>query len=179
LSGTEKQTATIGKVLSPHGVAGLVKVFPYSDFPDRCHDLDQITIDLNGRQALIKVEQASVYGRFWLMKLEGVHSREEASRLTGGDVLIPLSERVSLPAGRYYFDQVVGLKVFTAAGERLGDVAEVISTGGHDIYLVRAASKGDAPAREILVPAVRRFVKEIDPDGGRMVVELPEGLSEL
>jgi 16S rRNA processing protein RimM len=173
------EEAAIGQVLSPHGIAGFSKVFPYSDYPERCHDLDQVTLELNGKRSRLTVEKASVYGRFWLLKFAGIESREQAASLTGGLLLIPISERISLPQGSYFFDQITGLKVYTVGGEQLGEIVDVISTGGHDLYVLKQQPGVGASAKEILLPAVRRFIKQVDPEAGRMVVELPEGLTEL
>lgn len=172
-----KPTVEIGKILAPHGIAGLLKVYPYTDFPERCALLNEVTIELNGKRRRKTVEKAVVHGRFWLIKFAGVDTREVAALLTGGVILIPEAERVPLPAGVYYIDHVVGLKVYSVRGELLGRVARVISTGGHDLYAVRKRSRRGGA--EFLVPAVKQFVKLIDPDGGKMVVELPDGLLDL
>lgn len=171
-----KEEVAIGQILSPHGVAGLLKVFPYTDYPERCRKLDRVTLELNGKRDRLKVERASLYGRFWLLKFSGVDNREQAGRLTGGVLLIQKAERVTLPEGHYFFDQIEGLQVYTGVGELLGEVAEVIPSGGHDLYRVRRKS---GQGQEFLLPAVKQFIKQIDLAAGRMVVELPEGLTEL
>lgn len=168
-----KEDVAIGQVLSPHGVAGITRVYPYTDYPGRCHALKHVTLELHGKRGRLTVEKASIYGRFWLIKFVGVDTREQAGRLTGGILFISKLERPSLPEGSYYFDQIEGLEVYTARGELLGKIVEVVSTGGHDLYRVNCNGK------EILLPAVKQFVKQIDPFAGRMVVELPEGLTEL
>lgn len=174
----KNDAVTLGKILSPHGTAGLVKVFPYSDFPERCRLLREVTVDKEGKRRRMAVESASVHGRFWLLKLEGVDRREDAAALGGALLLIRPEERVPLPAGRYYFDEVIGLRVFSVQGEPLGRVKEIISTGGHDVYVVQGEAE-EAGAREILLPAVKEFIKEIDPAKGRMVVQIPAGLAGL
>jgi 16S rRNA processing protein RimM len=173
------EDVAIGQILSPHGVAGMSKVFPYTDYPERCHDLKQVTLELNGSRSRLTVENASIYGRFWLFKFKGVDSREQAGRLTGGMLFIPRDQRMTLPEGSYFFDQITGLKVYTVDGEQLGEIAEVISTGGHDLYVLKQQTAGGAPDKKILLPAVRSFIKQIDLSTGRMIVELPEGLTDL
>jgi 16S rRNA processing protein RimM len=173
------EDVAIGQILSPHGVAGMSKVYPYTDYPERCHDLDRVTLELNGERSRLKVEKAAIYGRFWLLKFAGIDSREQAGRLTGGLLFIPMADRISLPEGSYFYDQITGLQVYTVAGEQLGEITGVISTGGHDLYVLKQKPDGPAPGREILLPAVRRFIKKIDPAAGRMVVDLPDGLTEL
>lgn len=169
--------AVIGKFLSPHGVAGMIKVFPYSDFPERCYALKEINIRIGKDRRRVIVEKASLYGRLWLIKLQGIETREDAGRVTGGLLEIPVSERMPLAPGIYYHDQIVGLQVYNLIGEYLGEVVDISSHGGHDLYLVEVAcTRG---GKRLPVPAVKEMVKEIDLSRGRMVVELPEGLDEL
>ena len=63
-----------------------------------------------------------------------------------------------------------GLKVITATGEDLGEITDILETGSNDVYVVVG------PTGEILVPAIRDVIKEIDVLSGLMTVDLPEGL---
>ncbi|HPU01575.1 MAG: 16S rRNA processing protein RimM [Firmicutes bacterium] len=175
-SGAGKRGVAVGRVLAPYGTAGLVKVLPTTDFPERCHDLKEVACELHGAIRRFTVERASLYGRFWLIKFAGIETREQAAALRGAWVLIRPEERVALPAGSYYYDQIIGLEVYNAAGERLGRVKDVIPGAAHDFYLVRREAPGET---EFLLPAVKAFVREIDLAGGRIVADPPEGLMEL
>jgi len=159
-----EEWTTIGKILSPYGVRGYVKVYPYSDFPERCRCLKQVTLFRDGRRRVMEVESASVHGRLWLIKLAGIESPEEAAALRGSLLLIPAAERLPLPPGSYYLDQIVGLKVVAADGSLLGEVRDIIATGGHDLYLVRIPGQGVPPAR------VKQFVREVNLEEKTMVV---------
>ncbi len=166
----------VGRIAGPHGVAGLLKAIPLTDFPERCQELTEVVCDLNGRRQRLTVERAALHGRFWLVKFAGIDSREEAASLRGGVILIRPEERMPLPAGRYYFDQIIGLMVYNIAGEQLGLVREVIPGAAHDHYLVQSSDPGK---KEFLLPAVKEFILEIDLLGGRITAELPAGLLEL
>jgi 16S rRNA processing protein RimM len=54
----------------------------------------------------------------------------------------------------------------------LGKVVEIIHTPANDVYVVRR------PGAEVLIPALKEVVTTVDVAGGRMVVQLPEGLEE-
>ncbi len=172
----EKYDAIIGKVLSPHGVAGLVKVFPYSDYPDRVNLLEEVELLLGTVRRTVQVEKASVYGRLWLIKFRGFENREEAVRIRDSLILIPKEDRLALPEDSFYHDQLVGLRVYTAEQELLGIITDIISTGGHDLFVVeQQGSEG----KKHLVPAIKRFIVEVDLKAGTITVDLPEGLLEL
>lgn len=72
--------------------------------------------------------------------------------------------------GQFFWHQIIGLTVETADGRQLGRVEDVLRTGANDVYVVR----GDLG--EVLVPAIAPVVKRIDPDAGRLVVELIPGM---
>ena len=85
-------------------------------------------------------------------------------------VQIPLEEAVPLEEGEYYHFQLTGLRVETEDGQWLGQLAEVLSTGANDVYVVRG------PRGELLLPAVDEVVLELDLASKRMVVRLMRGM---
>ena len=105
-----------------------------------------------------------------LLKLEGCHDRAAVEKLRGQLVQIPIEEAMPLEQDEYYEYQIVGLAVWTAGGECLGTVYEIISTGSNDVYVVRG--KG----RDILIPAIEDVVLEVNLAKRRLIVELMEGL---
>ncbi len=108
----------------------------------------------------------------WILLFEGCHTREDALNLTNYFVKIPSSERVPLPSGHYYIDQIIGLDVLTEAGLNLGQVKNILKTGSNDVYVVDNNGNG----REILIPALKSVVKKIDLQKGYILIELPAGL---
>ena len=75
-----------------------------------------------------------------------------------------------LPEGQYYRFELVGLAVKSRAGEPLGEVADVFSTGSNDVYVVRG------PRGEILLPAIAGVIVEINLAQKTMTVAPPAGL---
>ena len=75
-----------------------------------------------------------------------------------------------LPEGRHYRFELVGLAVRSREGEDLGEVADVFSTGGNDVYVVRG------PRGELLLPAIAGVIVEIDTARKTMTVAPPPGL---
>jgi 16S rRNA processing protein RimM len=109
-------------------------------------------------------------GRAYTLKLRGIETITAAETLRGVDVVIPRSEAPPLAEGEFFVADVVGLRAVTTTGRALGTVAEVLSTGANDVYVVR----GDAG--EVLIPAIRDVVTSIDPAAGVLQVEPLPGL---
>lgn len=163
---------TVGEIVGTHGHRGAVRLIPHTDFPERFGELEEIAVWLGGRRTFFGVEGAFVHRRLVVLKLRGVDSLEAARRLRGGLLQITRDRLRPLPPGHYYLFEIVGLEVYGVEGEPLGRVADVIRTGANDVYVVRGG-KG-----EILIPALKTVVREIDLDRGRMTVDLPPGLVE-
>ncbi len=166
----------IGKIISPHGTGGMVKVYPYSDFPDRVHLLETVELERESRRRVYSLETASVHGGYWLIKFRDIDCRNEAEKLRGSLVRIPRNERPSLPEGTYYHDQLEGLNVYDHQGGHLGVVKGVIPGCGHDQILVSLVRDKESTK---MIPAVKNFIKLVDLSKGIMVVELPEGMLDL
>jgi len=168
----------IGKILGPHGINGLIKIQPLTDFPDRFRRMDQLEIyhpqgHLYGVLHLEEIRYLNNKGYF-IARLKGISSRDQAETLRGYMVKIPKDKRVALEKGDYWVDDIIGLMVVLHdQGTPLGRITEVLRTGEVDIYQVLA---GNGETRYI--PAVSEFIRNIDLQKGIIEVVLLEGLWE-
>ncbi len=119
------------------------------------------------------IRAARVRDQVVLLELEDVTDRDSAERLRGKDVEVPRHDAPRLPRGQYFWHQVIGLRVEDAATEqRLGTVTDILETGANDVYVVTSES-----GRELLIPAIKDVVLDIDPSQGRMLVALLPGMT--
>jgi 16S rRNA processing protein RimM len=154
----------VGWIAAPWGLRGYLKVQPLTDFPERFQRGAALWV--RGRR--IEVQRSRWSRGFVYLGLSGIDSRSAAEELRGALLEVPESDLTPLPEGQYYRFQVIGLEVRTPEGRSLGRVAEILSTGSNDVYVVRGGP------RELLIPAIEDVVKEVDVEGGRLVVEPPE-----
>lgn len=170
---TQEQLITIGKITTTHGHLGEVRVLPLTDFPERFRQLDEVTISLNGQLRQMHVIGVRPHRQFVILKLAEVKDMNAAIELRNALVQIPQSDLVALPEGHYYIFQLLGLKVFATGGDYVGELADVIRTGSNDVYSIRLPN-----GRELLIPALKSVVREIDLAQQRMVIEPPDDLWE-
>lgn len=114
-----------------------------------------------------------------LVRFDGVADRDAAVGLAGG---VLWAEETDLPdpgPGTVYTFQLLGLAVELPDGRALGTLEDVLATGAHPVYVVRAPATADGPGREILVPAPPEFVKRVDLEAGTIVVDPPAGFDEV
>ena len=160
----------IGKIGAPHGIRGEVRIIPLTDFPDRFADMKTVYVDKD----LLHIASVQVKndGQLILMSFEEYPTRETAAQLTKKLLYVDRSEVVPLQKGQYYTFDIIGLEAFNEAGESLGLVTDVLQTGSNDVYVASPEDGG----QQLLIPALRKVVKEIDLAAGRMVVDMPEEL---
>ena len=159
-----KTAVTIGRITSIHGIKGELRVMPLTDFPERFAAGAEVWLD----GAPVRVRRGRQHGREMIVALEGIETRDAAEALRGKELLAP--SPLELDEGVFYQHDIIGLRAETPEGEALGLVAEVISTGANDVYVVRG-ERG-----ELLLPAIEDVVREIDVANGRVIVELMPGL---
>ena len=97
--------------------------------------------------------------------------RNAAEALRGTLLTVPEQSLAELPEDTFYHFQLLDMDVYSDEGEYLGQVAEIIETPGNDVYIVRKPNE-----RDLLLPAIRDVVLDVDTDLARMTVHLMPGL---
>ena len=159
----EPWSLVIGRVMAPFGTRGELRVRPETDLPERFQDLEQVCLEgPDGEPHITRVQSARVTPKGVLLAVAASSNRRQAEALRNAWVKIKPSLALPLAEGAYYLHQILGLHVFTDDGRDLGEVTEVISTAANDVYVTPKA----------MIPALRQVVREVDLEGGRMVVSL-------
>ena len=162
----ESGQVTIGRIIKAFGLQGQLLVEPLTDFPERFAPESIVLLQGSPRT----IQHSRLTKGWWVLKLEGINTLEEACQLRDEPLTIGEADLHPLPQGQYYRFQIVGLRVYTTAGEYLGDITDILETGSNDVYVVKGAGK------ETLVPAIAEFIHEVDLEGRRIVIEM-EGAS--
>ena len=174
------QMTTIGKIIAPFGIKGAVKVYPYSDFLERYRSLKEVRLESKGFSRSQTIIGARRHKNLWIFHFECCSTRDEAEKLVDSMVRIPSAQRMHLPPGSFYLDELLGLEARDMGGKRLGYIRDILKTGSNDVYVIarkKEQSQSD-PCQEILVPALKSVVKEVNQEKGYILLELPAGLSE-
>ena len=161
----------IGRVVKPHGRRGEVVVHPLSDRPGRFETLKRAFVAAahGGDAREVRVSSSRPHQGRHVLALEGVASIDEAEALRDAELLIAEEELAPLPEGSFYHHELKGLRVVEPGGEPVGVVEDILETGaGAPILVV------EGPRGETLVPLAADFVRRVDLDGARIVVDLPE-----
>ena len=160
----------LGVIVRPHGLKGEVKISLLCSGLDRLASCPSLRLVKDGKE----IKRVSVIRSFMhpdgdaIVRFKEVVGVDEAESLRGAQVAVPASEKAELPPDSFYLDDLMGLKVVTVAGDDLGQIEEVMDGLANGVCVVRQGEK------EILIPALKSVIREVDLKARRMVVELPE-----
>lgn len=163
---------TLGRVAGVYGVKGWLridsqtrpveKILAYPDWwlrkGEQAYQVKRIDSRIQGQGVIVQICDA---------KGEAIEDRDVAAGLIGSLVEVNRDALPALPAGQYYWVDLIGLQVSNPTGTVLGTVIEMTSNGAQDVLVVN-----DAAGAKRLIPFVREhIVKEVDLAGGRIVCE--------
>ena len=162
-----------GKIVTSHGVRGLVKVEHLCDNAKVLTSAKKIYfMERDGSFSERKIVNASVAAQHVLMEIEGIESREEAISYRGKLIYLHRDD-IPVKKGAMLIADMIGLPVYhKESGEPLGEISDVSDVVGRRIYTVKYQGK------DVLIPDVPEFIKEIDEECGMAVLPIP-GLFDL
>ena len=165
----------VAHIVKTRGLRGEVVADLLTDFPERFQKLTKlIGVTTSGVRRSLEIEEQWFHGDRIVFKFAGFDRIEEAKELVGYDLAIPSEERVSLPKNSFYEWELAGCRVETIDGAKIGDVKEIMRTGG--VEILRVVDKTD---RERLIPMASDICVEIDIEKKLIRIDPPEGLLEL
>lgn len=166
----------IGRIGRAHGLHGEVRIQAMTSDPERFYDLadclllspdEKIVKDVHATGARVTPEQV-------LLKLRGIDSREQAEPLNGWLLAVRREQAVILPEDTWFICDLIGCAVYDEQRGYLGDLADVLQNAAQDVYVVRMAGQPN-----LMFPALKSILTNVDITGRRMDIRLPAGLYDV
>ena len=165
----------VARIVKTRGLRGEVVADLLTDFPERFENLKLLVgLSTSGTRRSLQIEEQWFHGHRIVFKFGGFDSIEDAKQLVGYDLAVPAEERVELPKDTFYEWELVGCRVETVDGEKVGDVREIMRTGGVEILTVV-----DNAGRDRLIPMASDICVDVDVEKKLIRIDPPEGLLEL
>ncbi len=166
-----EQFLRVGVISSTHGIRGEVKVFPTTDDVKRFKKLKNVILDTGREHLNLEVEGVKFFKQFVILKFKGIDNINDIEKYKGKDLLVDRANAVRLRKDEYFVVDLIGLEVFTEDGEKFGTMKDVLETGANDVYIIDSLNHG-----EVLIPAIKQCVLDIDIEANKMVIHLMKGL---
>lgn len=166
-----KEYFEIGQIVNTSGLKGILKIKPFTDDIKKFSNLKTIYIKTKNGLTEFKIEQVRYVKNMVMLKLAGIDTVEEAEKYRNLYIKILRDQEEELEEGSYYVVDILGCKVNTDANQELGKIVDVFQTGSNDVYVVK-----DEQGKQILLPAIKQVIKNVDIKNKIITVHLLEGL---
>ena len=160
----------IGQIVNTSGLKGVIKVKPFTDDITKFNTLKTIYIEIKNELKSFEIEKVYFNKNMVFLKLKGIDTVEQAESYRNYYLKIERTDE-ELDKDSYYIVDIEGCKVYTEEQKFLGIISEVFSTGSNDVYVVKSED-----GKQILLPAIKDVIKQVDIKNKKIIVHLLEGL---
>ena len=165
-----EQFLQVGVISSTHGIRGEVKVFPTTDDPNRFKKLKKVILETKKEKLSLEVQGVKFFKQFVIVKFKGIDNINDIEQYKGCSLFVSREDAVALEEDEYFIADLIGMEVFTEEG-RFGVVKDVMETGANEVYILESDEHG-----EVLIPASRECVLDVDVESKKMKIRLMDGL---
>ncbi len=160
----------VGQIVNTQGLKGEVRVYPFTDEIDRFDDLKGFYLgkDLN---TIWEVERVRYKGNMVIMKIKNIDTVEMAEKLKNKFMYVSRENGRELEEGEYFISDMIGIDVYTVDGKHVGVLNDVLQYSANDVYVVKGLEN-----QEYMIPAMIKFVPEIDMDERKMIIDPIKGM---
>jgi 16S rRNA processing protein RimM len=173
MTGDDEDSVIVGRIVGAHGIQGEVKVKPIG--MGRGKSSIRLRARLwvgpdDGEGNWFTVERIRHTGSGSVVKLKDVDDRNRAESFRGCFLKINKEQCRPLPKDTFYVFDLIGLQVYTIDSRYVGTIKEVITNTVQDILII------DSEGKEILIPAVKPFIKKVDLVEHQVILDPIEGM---
>ena len=161
----------VGVITSTHGVRGDVKVFPTTDDPNRFKRLKEVILDTGKEELVLEIEGVKFFKQFVILKFKGFDNINDIEKYRQKSLYVTRKNAVRLKRDEYFIADLIGLKVLDEQEAQIGVLKDVMETGANDVYIIEMTD-----GRELLLPAIKQCILNVDVESGFIQVHILEGL---
>lgn len=158
-----------GKIVNTHGIKGEIKVYSYTDNPNNILNLKRIYID----NVKYCIENIRYISNIFIIKLKGINSIENTKSIMNKEIYREIQKKELHSKQEFFIKDLVGMQVFDENNIYIGKLKEVFNTRANDVYVITRENKQD-----LLLPAIKQVIKDINIEKCKMVVNIMEGLDK-
>lgn len=163
----------LGRVLRTSGLKGDVLAMLDVDNPSDYAHMDSVLVLVKKSLVPYFLDRVEIRPNGAVLHFENM-SLEDAERMIGCELYLPLDVLPPLTGNRFYFHEVIGFEVVDAEKGVLGVLREIMDNGPQPVLCIDHAS-----GKEILVPLIDPFLEKVERSERRLYVRAPEGLVDF
>lgn len=162
-----KDKIRIGKIIKSHGLKGEFKIYPYTSDIEAFKNYKQIYLENETNP--YKLQYVKTMNNLLIGKLKDINSIDDLPKFINKSIFIDYSQKRQMEEDEYLISELIGMQVYEN-DKFIGIVDDVLLYGANDVFRVLNEKE------ERLIPNVKQFVKSIDINTRKIMVELIEGM---
>ena len=168
-----EQYLRVGIIINTHGIRGEVKVYPTTDDVKRFKKLKDIILDTGKEQLTLEIEGVKFFKQMVILKFKGIDTLNDVERFHQKSLYVTRANAVRLRKDEYFIADLIGIQVYDEENKKLGTLEDVLATGANDVYVIKLVD-----GRELLLPAIKQCILDVNVENRSMQVHVLEGLLE-
>lgn len=164
----------VGAITQTHGIRGEVKVFPMTDDISRFKNMKELILDTGKEQLILEVTSARPQKNLVILKFKGIDNINAIEKYKGCGLFVTKENRVKLKKDEYFIADLIGIKAIDEQDQEIGTITDVLQTGANDVYVIKTSQE-----KEILVPAIKDCILDVDVEAGYVRMHLLPGLLDI
>lgn len=170
----KKDCFYLGKIGRKHSFKGEVVVKLDTDEPELYKNLESVFVELSDNLVPFFIEKSLLQkGDQLRIKFEDINSEEEADAILGASLYLPMEFLPKLTGNKFYFHEIINFEMEDVNVGFLGIITNVNDTSAQPLFEV------DAKGTKIFIPMIDKFIKKVDRENKKIIVETPDGLIDL
>lgn len=161
----------VGVISSTHGIRGEVKVYPTTDDIKRFEELKEVILDTGKEYIPLEIAGVKYFKNLAILKFKGIDNINDIEKYKGKDLLVSRDNAVELEEDEYFIYDLIDSEVFEEDGNKLGVLAEILTTSANDVYVVKTDDN-----KEILLPAIKDCIIDVDVQNKKITAHIMDGL---
>ncbi len=164
----------LGKIVKKYSFKGELLIKLDTDEPQLFTEMESVFVEQRKNLIPFFISESSLHKSELLrVRFEDVKNEEEANALIGAHLYLPLEFLPKLTGNKFYYHEIIG---FTAEDDSFGKIGEI--TGVNDTTS-QALFEIDREGKQILIPMIDHFIKNVDRENKIILLSVPEGLIEM
>lgn len=164
----------LGKIAKKFSFKGEVLIFLDTDEPELYENMESVFVEFNKSLVPFFINKSAIHkNKFLRVDFEDVLNEEDADRIIGCEVYLPLAMLPKLEGTKFYYHEIKHFTVIDTRLGKIGKIVRIIDNGMQPLFDI------EYMGNQILVPLIDDFIKELNRKEKTITLTTPEGLVDL
>ena len=164
----------LGKIVSKYSFKGEVLVKIDTDEPELYDTMESVFVALRNNLIPFFITKCRLHkSQLLRIDFEEVNSEDDANKIMGSELYLPLSFLPKLTGNKFYFHEVIGFTVIDSVHGDIGVIESINDTTSQALFEILKDDK------QLLIPINDDIISKVDRENKSIHVVTPEGLVDL